>query len=230
MISRFLDKKLIKTPIVECDAICAFTGKKISEGVEKSKLISNTFTDFDLIKYNSKFVSVDIALKLSNVILTDKGRYNPLRNYSFFCNEDGYQLLKREDILDKVLNIDCDKFQICVTFSNKKHIAYRSVIQTNQRNFVITTDVGHIPFNLDDVDKVLPTMQKWYSVPPDNKSSQEPTFFTKAEIKGETIPNYKKILAYGFTQYFNDTELLNKYRDTNFMMLLTHMLNKTKNV
>jgi len=193
----------------------------------KKELISKTFTDFELIKYKSDYVSVDIALLLSNVIKSEKGTYTSLRNYSFYANETGFKTLSRIEILDLLLNIEDDKFQICVTFNNKKHIAYKAKIQINKSLFTVTTDLGDCIFDVEKTKEILPILQSWYKILPENKSKQEPTFFTKNEILG-TIPNTKKIQLYGVKKYFSETQILDKYRDTLYFKLLVHILNKTK--
>lgn len=229
MIEKHLDRSLIKSPVVECDTICAFTGEKIKEGVLKSKLLSIKFTDFDLIKYNSDYVSVGIALLLSNVIDNGKGRFNPLRNYSFYADKNGYRLLAREDILELLLDIpDVPEFQICVTYSNKKHIAYRSKPQINKNLFTVTTDRGNVLFDMIKVRRALPIIQSWYTILPGNKSKQEPTFFTKAEILGEALPNYNKITTYGTSKFFKENKKIEEFRGTFLLNFLVHILNKTK--
>ena len=227
MIENYLNRKYLKSPIVKCNSICAFTGKKITEGVLKSKLISKTFTDFELIKYNSDYVSVDIALLLSNVITNAKGNMTSLRNYSFFANKDGFKTLMRDEILDLLLNLKDSEFQICITFSNKKHIAYKSKPQINNQIFTITTDVGNCIFNVKKTKEILPILQNWYKIIKGNSSKQEPTYFTKSDIAGTTIPNFKKIKNYGVAKYFEETKKIEKYRDTLYFKLLIHILNKT---
>lgn len=224
MITKFLDINLIKFPIYNCNSICAFTNKQITKGVLKSDIISKTFTDFDLIKYKSDYVCVDIALLLSRIIKNDKGNYNSIRNYSFYCDNDGYKLLSRNEILDLLLNLKTNKFQICITFKNKKHIAYRSKIQLNNKNFIVTTDIGQILFDVKLTKSILPIIQSWFTITNDTK--QQPTYFNKSDILGLSIPNFKKINAYGIDKYFNENFILDKYRDTLYFKLLIHILNK----
>jgi len=226
MIEKYLNREYLKSPPVECNSICAFTGKKITEGVLKSKLISKTFTDFELIKYKSDYVSVDIALLLSNVIKNTKGNMTSLRNYSFFANTHGFKTLMRDEILDLLLNLKDSKFQICITFSNKKHIAYKSKMQINNQIFTITTDIGNCVFDVKKTKHILPIIQNWYKIVEGNKSKQEPTYFTKSDILGTTIPNFKKIKNYGVAKYFEETRFLENYRNTLYFKLLIHILNK----
>lgn len=48
LISKHLDKKNLKLKVYQVDSICAFTGKKITEGVLMKDLIKKTFTDQEL--------------------------------------------------------------------------------------------------------------------------------------------------------------------------------------
>lgn len=228
MIAKFLDIKLIKTPIVKCNAVCAFTGVLITQGVLKKDLISNTFTDYDLMRYDSNYVSVGVALLLSDVIPNGIGGFNSLRNYSFYVDALQFKILQRDEILPLLLNLPSTPFQICVTFSNKKHIAYRSKPQYNKDLIVIATDLGDITLDIRVVKELLQVLEKWYKVIENNTSKQLPTYFTKAEILGENTPSISKIKSYGITQYFEDTKFLEYHRGKMYFKLLTHILNKNE--
>ena len=73
LISKHLDKKNLKLKIYQVDSICAFTGIKVSEGVLMKDLIKKTFTDQELIKFNSDHASIEIALLIEAVIKSEKG-------------------------------------------------------------------------------------------------------------------------------------------------------------
>lgn len=225
MITKFLDIKLIKTPTVKCNAVCAFTGVLINQGVLKKDLISKTFTDHDLLRYDSLYVGVPTAMLLSNVIDNGKGIMNSLRNYSFYADRIGYRILKREDILNILENVPTTPFQICITFSNKKHIAYRSKPQYNSNNIVVTTDIGDIIFNRVTHLRIINILKSWYTII--NSTAQQPTNFTKAEILGETKPKHTKIKQYGVQRYLLEDKILQEYRNTKILKLLVHILNKT---
>jgi hypothetical protein len=226
LISKHLDKKNLKLKIYQVDSICAFTGIKVSEGVLMKDLIKKTFTDQELIKFNSDHASIEIALLIEAVIKSEKG-FNSLRNYSFYADESKLELLKRENILELLLDIPNKPFQIGVTFSNKKHLAYKSPVNFDTDNFQIVTDLGIVNFGKQKAIKVVEIAQKWYTVLPGKKeTSTQQTFFTKEQIKGTTQPNHKQIEAYGLQKYFKESQELNKFRGTALFNLIIHILNK----
>lgn len=228
LISKHLNPNLLNIPIEQVDAICAFTGQPISEGVPLKQLIKKTFTDQEIIRYPSDYASVDIALIMERVIAGQKG-LTSLRNYSFYATEKELKLLKREEILELLLHIPKTPFQIGITFSHKKHIAYRCVVNYDKSNYIITTDKGNVSFNKLIAADIVLIMQRWYKILPGQETSKlQPTYFTKKEISGEGIPKTSKIKEYGIKCYFQENQFLDKYRKTLLFELLVHILNKTK--
>lgn len=228
LIAKHLDHVNLKIKVYSFAApvICAFTGQKISKGVLMKDLIKPTFTDQEYIKYPSKYASIETALLIEEVIKTEKG-FNSLRNYSFFATENKLQLLKREEISSLLFNIPETPFQIGVTYSNKKHISFKAPINYDCFNYQIITDLGIVNFNKKQVLEYLDIIQSWYTIIPEKKeTAAQPTYFTKDEIKGLSIPLQKKINEYGLQKYFQETQFLQKYRNTSLFNLIVHTLNK----
>lgn len=225
-ISKHLEKKNLKIKVYQVDSICAFTGIKITEGVLMKDLIKKTFNDHEFIKFNSDYASIDTALLIEEVIKGEKG-FNSIRNYSFYADETKLELLKRENILELLLNIPNNPFQIGVTFSNKKHISYKAPANFDTENFQVITDLGVVNFDKKKSLQIIDIIQKWYTVIPEKKeTSTLPTYFTKEQIKGLSNPNYKQIEAYGLQKYFKESQELEKFRGTSLFNLITHCLNK----
>jgi CRISPR type IV-associated protein Csf1 len=226
LISKHLNRQNLKLKIYQVSSICAFTGVKITEGVLMKDLIKPTFTDQELIKFNSEYASIDIALLIEEVIKGEKG-FNSMRNYSFYADESKLKLLKRENILELLLNIPNKPFQIGVTFSNKKHLAYKSPVNFDTDNYQVMTDLGIVNFEREKAIEIIGIAQKWYSVLPDKKETAAlPTYFTKEQIKGLSNPNHKQIQAYGLQKYFKESQELDKFRNTSLFNLIIHCLNK----
>jgi CRISPR type IV-associated protein Csf1 len=226
LISKHLDKKNLKLNVYQVDSICAFSGIKITEGVLMKDLIKKNFTDQGLIKFNSDYASIDIALLIEEVIKGEKG-FNSMRNYSFYADESKLKLLKRENILELLLNIPNKPFQIGVTFSYKKHLAYKSPVNYDTDNFQVITDLGIVNFERQKAVQIIDIAQKWYSVVPDKKETAAlPTYFTKEQIKGLSNPNHKQIAGFGLQKYFKESQELDKFRGTALFNLIIHCLNK----
>lgn len=221
------------------NTICAFSGQKITEGILLKDAIGDNFTDFEYLKFNSEYSCLDFLLCTMSVIPQseenkrkneEKGIHkkvlNSLRNYSFICTENNLTFLKREDVLDTILNIPSIPFVLCVSYSFKKHISFKSQIQYSAKNFTVYTDKGKVNINIEDIKLLLPIIQNWYSILPDKiNTSTQPTFFSKEDILNGTN-NLKKIEVYGIEKYYNENSIIQKYRNTMFLDLLVHILNK----
>lgn len=226
LISKHLDENNLSIEVHDVDAVCAFTGEQISRGVKNKDLIKKTFTDWAYLKYRSDFSSVDAALCIEAVIKSEKG-FNSLRNYSFFATESELVFLRREDILDLVLSVPSTPFVLCVTYSNKKHTAYKATVNYNQKNFIVTTDIGDVNIDIDKVRSILPIIQSWYTVVRGKEeTSAQPTYFTKAEILNG-CDNHKRINDYGIEKYYKENEIIEQYRNTAFLNFIVHILNKS---
>ncbi len=203
--------------------ICAFTGKPIQYACLKKDVIGDNFTDHTFIRYPSAYVDADIA-KL--ILPTING--NSLRNYSFYATDNELRLLKREDILPLLDQLETP-FVLGVTFSNKKHIGFKATPQYNADKFLIYTDIGVCEFDRAKHTAILSIMQKWYTVIPEKAHTEaKPTYFTKANILGETLPNANQIQAYGEEMYFEENLINEPIRNTLILKVLCQILNKSE--
>ena len=236
LISKYLNIANIPSKVFDVDTICAFTGEKITKGVKLSDIAGDTFTDHAYIKYDSEFVSIDIALLIQPVIRigesvkkNGKENWTALRNYSYYASENELKLLKRDDILDLLLNIPNLPFCFAVTYSNKKHTSFKCKLNHSKDCFIVTTDIGDVLFEREKVLDFLPIVKKWYSVVKGKEeTSAQPTYFTKSNIHGE-FPFAQKINEYGLELFEQENEFLQKYRNTALFELVIHVLNKSFN-
>ena len=202
--------------------LCAFTGEPIQFACLKKDVIGENFTDQTFLRYPSAYVGVDIA-KL--ILPTING--NGLRNYSFYATKNELRLMKREDILPLILDDLGVPFVLAVTFSNKKHIAFKATPQYNADFFTIFTDIGNCIFDRFEHIPILRVMQNWYTIIGEKAHTEaKPTWFTKANILGETLPNAIQIHGYGEGMYFEENAILEPFRGTLILKTLCHILNK----
>jgi hypothetical protein len=223
----------------DLNAICAFTGQKINQGFLLKDAIGDNFTDFEYLKFKSEYTCLDFLLCTMSVIPQseenkqknlakgiNKTVLNSLRNYSFLCTEKELIFLKREDVLQTILNIQNIPFIIGVSYSFKKHISFKTQIQYSNKDFIVFTDKGKVNIKIQDILILLPIIQAWYTVQPDKiNTSTKPTFFSKEDILNGTN-NLKKIEDYGLEKYYQENKIIEKYRKTMFLDLLVHILNK----
>jgi len=225
IISKHLNKDNIKIPIYHnINSICAITGENITCGVLKKDLIKSTFTDHQYLRYHSDYVSLEVALTIENW----EGRVG-LRSYSFIATENNLTFLDRSEILKYVVKPPENSFIFCVTFSHKKHIAFKSKLNSNSEKFTITTDLGDVFIDLKDDMNLIKTINDWYTIIKGQEDKKQPqTYFTKQNILGETEPIQERILLYGINRFINQDKFLNKYRNTLKLKLLTHILNANR--
>ena len=210
--------------IENVDTICLFTGQHIKKGIHKKHVIKSTFTDLEYLKYDSDYVSIDIAATMTNLI-SSKTRPSSLRNFSFMANDNKILFLSRNQLLEYLLEPIDPPFFFCLSFNNKKHLAFKSSINFSKTNYKITTDIGDCIIDIEKVNKILPVIQNWYTVIPEKSTTKTlPTYFTKEEIlKGSQ--NINRIEKYK-GDYFKENSFIESYRNTLFLKILVHCLIK----
>lgn len=207
---------------------CVVSGLKISRGVTLGALCKafGKGKVVDKLGVDSGYLSTSISTEYFGYS-KDVEFLNALRNYSFLATEEEFRTLSRGDILAIVLDPPEVPFVLCVTYSNKKHIAFKSTVNHSNGIFDVYTDLGKVTLELGVVHRIYEVLKKWYCIVEGKEdSSVAPTYFTKNDILHGCM-QYKKIVAYGLDKYIEEDEFLNQYRDTAALRLLTHILNKT---
>ena len=218
LIGKHLDRNNLRLTNHAINSKCAISGKDITQGILVTDLVSDVFTDWQYIRHG-KYVSIEAALCIAEVIKTDKG-YNSLRNYSYIATPDKFQFLKREHILETLLTLNESQFCIAVSYSFKKHLSYKCVLNEQSESFYITTDVGTFLFDKNKVRKFLPIVQSQYAI-----STKDFTYFTKQEIAAGHA-SAQRIQAYGIDRYMRENAILDQYRNTNLFNFILHIINK----
>jgi CRISPR type IV-associated protein Csf1 len=211
--------------IEQVQTICAFSGVQITEGVALKNVLSANFTDAAYVRHPSKYCAVDVAQCFAPV--TDGGKAS-LRNFSFIATQSALTMLKREDMQAVLLSEKETPFVLCVSYNQKKHISYKSRPQYDSDNFTVFTDAGEVQIIQKEVANILPIITSWYSVVKGKEETAAlPTYFTKDEILTGEVSTHK-IIAYGEAKFFRETAVLEKYRRSNALKFIVHVLQKTK--
>jgi CRISPR type IV-associated protein Csf1 len=225
-LSEFISRNLeCELPIIDCDSICRMCGKSIIEGVKQKDIIKkSTFTDYQYLKYNSDILCVDCCALIGTIKVNGKKTW--LRNFSFICADNGLLFLKRHELLEHILNPPEPPFVYVITYTNKKHIAFKSEIQHNNECYKIFTDKGEVIIEPEKLKEITKIIQSWYSIlPGKEESKQQPTYFTKGEILSGA-KNMKNIQAYGLHKYIEENKFLGSFRNTALLKLLVFAVNK----
>ena len=210
---------------IEMETTCAMCGDKVSEAYKKKSVLSSVWTDFEYIRYPSDYICTNCTLCIKPCIKTEK-RPNALRSYSYIVSEKGLQILKREALLQYIIEPPNPPFAFCVTYSNKKHTSFKAVVNASRERFTVRTDVDSVEICRDEALDFLKLAQPWYTVIPGKEgNAQQPTYFSKGDIMNGCT-NMKRIMDYGVDKYQKETQKIEKYRGTGFIKLTTFMLNK----
>lgn len=210
--------------------ICAFTGEYIDEGFLLKDILSANFTEYEYIKYNSDYISINAFLCLAEIIpsANNINRKNSLRVYNYYVDDKELLLLKREELLDYIIKFKQTPFVFCITYNNKKHTSFKAKLNYDNEEFVVRTDLSNVHIKKKEVLEVLPIMQNWYTILQGKEdTAAQPTFFSKQEILSGKL-NFNKVLEYGEEKAFEENEILAQYRGAQWFELITHCLNKKK--
>lgn len=227
-LSEFLARHLrhnFKT--VECADICKMCGKHLVQGVKQKDVIKKaTFNDYQYLTRKSNFMCIECSALIGDIQFPCDDKKRRLRSFSFIAELGSIKILKRDRLLEYIIDPPEPPFVFCITYSNKKHIAFKSQIQFDKKAYTVFTDKGAVLIDLKVIKELLVILSAWYTVLPGKEDTkQQPTWFTKGEIL-KSGKNYKNIIAYGLQKYQQENCIIEPYRNTALLTLLAFALNK----
>lgn len=187
--------------------------------VDKKDVIKSSFMDHEWL-CDSKYICIYCAACVGYQM----SRAMALRTTSFVATDKYFKRLKKNEVWQYVEAPPATPYVLAVTFSNKKHIAFKSILSPGGMRFV-STDKGNVVIDFNK--ELIKIIKSWYSVIGDTK--QEPTAFTKKDILYGSS-HHSKMGKYGASKYFAENQFLNKFRGTESLNLLVYLLNKQKGV
>lgn len=217
----FIAKHFSKTeaPVEQCNTICAFTGKKIDEGIRKKKVIKANFTDHQFLRYSSNYISKEAYLCMSRIDYNSNSKFE-LRKYSFLATQDALRILQRADIIPILLDPPDPPFVLSFTASNKKHRSFKSEIATSRTDFPVSLDALNCYVKPGVLRDIIRIMQEWYAILPGKENTeQQPTYFNQNDLRYGNA-NARKIERYGINKYFKENQVLERYRYAPFCNML----------
>jgi hypothetical protein len=221
-------------PLVECDAVCAFSGEPITRGVKTSVAIKDTFTDRAYLRYPSEYISREAYICMNPIAFGDKVRKGSktglpqwqMRSYSYLATDTAFRTLPREEWMQVILNPPEPPFALSFTESGQKHRSFKTVINYDRDRYTVRMDTLDVDVDMPLVRVLQPVMQRWYSIIPEKRdTAAAPTYFTKDEIQHGTT-NYSRIAAYGLERYFRENDYLAQHRNSPLFHLLLEALQK----
>lgn len=253
IIASHISDELIQKYVKPCNSVCCFTGKEITKGISVKDAISKTFTDQAFMKYKSEYISIEVAKCLMPVLPMQKDisvyedengnpikvaeedkvwkeYVNALRNYSFIATEKDFRIIEsKTELVTLMKNLSSEPFVLCVSYSRKKHIAFKAHLNYSNEKFYIDTDTGSFFTTQKELFLLLSIAEKWYSIVP-NPSKELPTFFTKDEIGGTVNLALHKpaiyIAEFGIEVFESEYATLRKYHNTALLNFITFIIQK----
>jgi CRISPR type IV-associated protein Csf1 len=193
-------------PVTSIQGLCAVCGKKISEGIPIKNVVSNTFTDWNMLAD----MNAQYACKACSWCIKEP----KLRRSQFIATEKELYFFKRDDIEKWLFYPPNPPFVFFVTANYKKHGSFRARINDSLNLFYIQFEDRQILFSPNRYRELFQTMKKMYK------------YFNKLHEIGEGNYNYKHVMDYGIDKWRVDEIFLGQYRGSQVFNLLLYALNK----
>lgn len=197
------------SPVVESvqvEGICAVCGREVSEGVPIKKVVSSSFTDWNIL----------VDMTASHVCKACKWciKEPKMRRSQYIATEGELIYFKRDDIGKYLFNPPEPPFVFFVTSSYKKHGSFRARVNDSRKLFYVQFEDKQILFSPNKYRELFELMKRMYLI-----------FNKVMEIgKGDYI--HKRVFEYGLSNWKRDEAILQRYRGSQVFELLVYALNK----
>jgi CRISPR type IV-associated protein Csf1 len=202
--------------------ICCLCGiEKSFKFTERKKILSNSFTDYNKMKYrDSNFVCGYCEKLLSgNYMDSPKGKKCGLRLYSFLVEKNIFKIIEKSEIEKYLFNYQFKiPYILCITELGKKHIAWKAIFGNCNNNITINTENGVLKLDRDKYLKIYLLCKKLY----ENE-------VLKDELKNRNI-SVKKIKNFVDNKIidFKDLNYLKKFNNDFVFEFIINNLSKNK--
>jgi len=188
------------------NGVCAVCGKEIAEGAPIKKVVSSSFTDWNML---AAMAATHVCAACTWCIKEPK-----MRRSQYIASNDGLLFFKRDDIERWLFQPPEPPFVFFVTSSYKKHGSFRARVNHSKQMYYVQFEDRQILFSLGKYRDLFELMKKMYA-----------TFNKTQEIgKGDYI--HKRVFEYGLKQWQHDENILKQHRGTQVFELLLYALNK----
>lgn len=193
--------------LVETEGNCMVCGKAIAAGAPYKKVLSGSFTDWDICK---NLATTHICKECGTVIKTKE-----LRTNSFIACEGILYLLKKNDIEKHLFNLGeyvTGEFVVGLTRSFKKHSSFKCPINRSINEFYIQEEDKTYVF---EAEKLKPLYKKLW---------EAYLYFTKDEL---LTGNYKlmSLMEFGVNRFNDYEQVFKKHRGSHYYDLLVYLMN-----
>lgn len=187
---------------------CSLCKKEINEGVKSKKILSGNFTNHDVVSGEY------LCQACANIMQSDLS--TKLRRSNFIAFSDEIIYFKQGDIAKWIFSEKKTPFAIGITFSYKKHNAFRCMLNYSNENFSIRQEEKLIDINLTAAKEIFRAMLSLYL-----------TYFTKDNIRLGDY-NIAFVQKFGAEKLSQIENILKKHRKTDMFNLLIEALPSDK--
>jgi len=168
---------------------CKICGRESNEGLNWKKVFSSNFTDFNYLRSEDNNVCKECSSALKDRNLAGKN----LRATSFLINAEEMQIIKNDTILNFIKNPIKTPFYFIYTFSQKKHIFFKSSINYSTDEFIISTDNGNINIKKEAFLKLYGVCKELYEAGFSKTDIQTGSYNKNAAIKNLGLERLLKL-------------------------------------
>lgn len=193
---------------VPADGVCAVCGADIGEGVPIKKVVSSSFTDWNVLAD----MTAPFVCKACKWCIKEP----KMRRSQYLATNDELIYFKRDDLEHHLFNPPEPPFVFFVTASYKKHGSFRARVNDSRKLFYVQFEDRQILFSPNKYIELFETMKRMYMV------------FNKVQEIGRGWYIQKRIQEYGLDLWREHESILAAYRGSQVFELLVYALNKPK--
>lgn len=211
-------RSIFNTDVRQFDQVCCICGgnRSIDRFTQISKVLSNNFMDYNIMKDKSSRVICDFCrLCLSDDLLkSPKGKRCGLRLYSFLVEKSTFKIIdKNEKEYYLFFYNFTPPFILCFTDSGQKHISFKSAINFVNNPFWVSQENYNLLFDRHQWLPIYQIAKELFNL---GISKEE---LLSCRLRISKLNNWK--------DYQKITELV-KYRNTKQYELIIKCLNKSQ--
>jgi len=192
--------------LVSVESICAVCGHAITEGVPIKKVVSDAFTNWDIL---ADATATHVCEACTWCIKNRKTRQS-----CYVATAKELIFFKRDKIEQYLFDPPGPPFVIFVTKSFKKHGSFRAAVNMSPKLFYVQLEDRQILFSPNKYRDLFDLMKKMYVT------------FNKMEEIGKGNYIQKRVREYGIEAWQRDEAILKPRRGSAVFELLLYALNK----